>query len=51
MLSPFVGTYMTREQDLAAVQAQLRHKSSETALRYDQTPIEDQRDALNRMGY
>ncbi|SEV98206.1 tyrosine-type recombinase/integrase [Natrinema salifodinae] len=45
-----VGTYMTREQDLAAAQAQLRHKSPETTMRYDQTPIEDRRDALNRMG-
>ena len=45
-----VGTYMTREQDLAAAQAQLRHKSPETTMRYDQTPVEDRRDALNRMG-
>jgi len=44
-----VGTYMTREEGLAAAQAQLRHKSPETTLRYDQTPVEDRRDALNNM--
>lgn len=45
-----LGTYMTREEDLAAAQAQLRHKSPETTMRYDQTPVEDRRDALNRLG-
>jgi site-specific recombinase XerD len=45
-----VGTYMTREEDLAAAQAQLRHKSPETTMRYDQTPVEDRRDALGKMG-
>lgn len=44
-----VGTYMTREEDLAAAQAQLRHKSEQTTMKYDQTPVEDRRDALNRM--
>lgn len=44
-----VGTYMTREEDLAAAQAQLRHKSPETTMKYDQTPVEDRRDALERM--
>jgi site-specific recombinase XerD len=44
------GTYMTREEDLAAAQTQLRHKSPETTMKYDQVPIEDRRDALNRMG-
>lgn len=43
------GTYMTREEDLAAAQAQLRHKSPETTMKYDQAPIEDRQDALNRM--
>lgn len=43
------GTYMTREEDLAAAQAQLRHKSPETTMKYDQTPVEDRRNALNRM--
>ena len=45
-----VGTYMTREEDLAAAQAQLRHKSAETTMKYDQTPVEDRQDALDRMG-
>ena len=44
-----VGTYMTREEDLAATQSQLRHKSSETTMKYDQVPPEDRRDALDRM--
>lgn len=44
------GTYMTREEDLAAAQTQLRHKSEQTTMRYDQTPIEDRRDALDRIG-
>lgn len=44
------GTYMTREEDLAAAQAQLRHKSEQTTMQYDQTPVEDRKDALNRMG-
>lgn len=45
-----VGTYFAREEDLAAAQAQLRHKSPETTMRYDQAPVEDRRNALNRMG-
>lgn len=45
-----VGTYMTREEDLAAAQAQLRHKAPETTMKYDQTPVEDRQDALDRMG-
>lgn len=45
-----VGTYMTREEDLAAAQAQLRHKSPETTMRYDQAAPEDRRNALNKMG-
>ncbi len=45
-----VGTYMTREEDLAAAKAQLRHKSPKTTMRYDQAPVEDRRDALNKMG-
>lgn len=45
-----VGTYLTQEADLAATQTQLRHKSPETTMRYDQTPVEDRRDALDRMG-
>ena len=45
-----VGTYMTREEGLAATQAQLRHKSEKTSMKYDQTPPEDRRSALDRMG-
>ena len=45
-----VGTYMTREEDLAAAQAQLRHKSPKTTMKYDQAPVEDRRSALNKMG-
>lgn len=45
-----VGTYMAREEGLAAAQSQLRHKSSHTTMKYDQTPVEDRRDALDRMG-
>lgn len=44
------GTYMAREEDLAAAQSQLRHKRVETTMKYDQAPVEDRRDALNRMG-
>lgn len=45
-----LGTYMTREEDLAAAQAQLRHRSSVTTMKYDNAPVEDRRDALDRMG-
>ena len=44
------GTYMTREEDLAAAQTQLRHKSPETTMKYDQAPVEDRQDALDRIG-
>jgi integrase len=44
------GTYMTREEDLAAAQAQLRHRSPQTTMQYDQAPVEDRQDALDRMG-
>ncbi|MBP1987629.1 tyrosine-type recombinase/integrase [Halolamina salifodinae] len=45
-----VGTYMTRAEDLAATQEQLRHKRPETTMKYDGTPPEDRRDALDKMG-
>lgn len=45
-----VGTYMAREEDLAAAQAQLRHKSEQTTMKYDQTPVETRQRALERMG-
>jgi len=44
------GTYMAREEGLAAAQSQLRHKRTETTMKYDQAPVEDRRDALDRMG-
>lgn len=44
------GTYMTREEGLAATQNQLRHERAETTMKYDQAPIEDRRNALDRMG-
>lgn len=44
-----VGTYMTREEDLAAAQTQLRHKSPTTTMKYDQVPVEDRQNALDRM--
>ncbi|GAB3680496.1 hypothetical protein GCM10028857_03290 [Salinarchaeum chitinilyticum] len=45
-----VGTYLTREEDLAATQTQLRHKSPESTMIYDHAAPEDRRDALDRMG-
>jgi integrase len=45
-----VGTLMTKERDLAATKAQLRHRSPLTTMKYDQVPVEDRRDALDRMG-
>ena len=45
-----VGTYMTREEGLAATQAQLRYNSAQTTMRYDQAPVEGRQDALDRMG-
>lgn len=44
------GTYMAREEGLAAAQSQLRHRREETTMKYDQAPVEDRRDALDRMG-
>jgi integrase len=45
-----VGTYMTREEDLAATKQQLRHKRAETTMKYDQAPPDDRRKALDKMG-
>jgi len=45
-----VGTHMTKERDLAATQAQLRHESVKTTLKYDNVPVEDRREALDNMG-
>jgi integrase len=44
-----VGTYMTREDGLSATQEQLRHKSVRTTMRYDHVPVEDRKNALERM--
>lgn len=44
------GTYMAREEGLAAAQSQLRHRRQETTMKYDQAPVGDRRDALDRMG-
>ncbi|MFT4881787.1 MAG: hypothetical protein ACI9HI_001802 [Salinirussus sp.] len=35
---------------LVAAQARLCHTSEQTTMRYDQTPVEDRQDALDRMG-
>ena len=43
------GTYMTDERDLKAAKDQLRHQSAQTTMKYDQVPVEDRRDALDRM--
>jgi integrase len=45
-----VGTYMTHVEDLGAAKAQLRHKSEKTTMKYDQAPIEERQDALDKMG-
>jgi integrase len=45
-----VGTYMTHIEDLGAAQAQLRHKSEKTTMRYDQAPVEERKNALDKMG-
>jgi integrase len=42
-----VGTYMAQDNGLAAAQAQLRHKSERTTMRYDQAPVEDRKKTLN----
>ena len=44
------GTAMTHHRDLAATKAQLRHKSEQTTMKYDNVPIEQRREALERMG-
>lgn len=44
------GTYMVTEEDPSAAQAQLRHRSPETTIKYSQAPPESRQDALDRMG-
>lgn len=41
---------VAREEGLEAAAAQLRHSSLTTTRKYDQAPIDDRRDALDRMG-
>jgi site-specific recombinase XerD len=45
-----VGTYMAREEGLEAAASQLRHKNVQTTRKYDAAPVEERRDALDRMG-
>lgn len=45
-----VGTYITKERDLAATKAQLRHRNVKTTMKYDQVPVKHRRDALDKMG-
>jgi len=45
-----VGTAMTHERDLAATKAQLRHKSEQTTMQYDNVPVEQRQEALERIG-
>lgn len=40
---------MVSERDLKAAKDQLRHRSAKTTMKYDQVPVEDRRDALDRM--
>lgn len=44
------GTVMAREEGLEAAAAQLRHSSLTTTRKYDQAPLNDRRNALDRMG-
>ncbi len=45
-----VGTYMSHVEGLGAAKAQLRHKSEKTTMKYDQAPVEERKDALDKMG-
>ena len=45
-----VGTYMAHSEGLSAAKEQLRHKSATTTMKYDQVPVEERQDALDRMG-
>jgi len=44
------GTYMAREEGLAAAQAQLRHQREETTMKYDNVPPKRRKDALEKIG-
>lgn len=43
-----VGTKMSRSQGPSAVQQQLRQKSEEMAVRYDQAPVKNRRETINQ---
>ena len=43
-----VGTQMSRDKGPAAVQQQLRQKSYEMAVRYDQAPVDDRQEIVNK---
>ena len=45
-----VGTYLAHVEGLGAAREQLRHKSSQTTMKYDQVPVEERQNALDRMG-
>jgi len=44
------GTFMAHHEGLSAAQSQLRHKRSETTMKYDNVSLKRRRDALDRMG-
>ncbi len=44
------GTFMAREEGLAAAQSQLRHQRKETTMKYDNVTPERRRDALEKIG-
>jgi len=43
------GTHMVAERDLKAAKDQLRHQSAQTTMKYDQVPVSQRRDALEKM--
>lgn len=43
------GTYLAHTSSLSSAQSQLRHKSAKTTMKYDNAPVEERRDALDRM--
>lgn len=43
------GTYLAHTSSLSSAQSQLRHKSPKTTLKYDNAPIEERRDALDKL--
>lgn len=43
------GTHMVREAGYEAARQQLRHKDERTTMRYDAAPVDERRDALDRL--